>query len=110
MSRRTETRYAVSEIARIRSLAAPRESTNQTHIVDVSGSGFRLESDQPFIRGEEISIRINKLVAFGIVRYCRQLRPGLFSAGVKIHDIVCRSGTLTDLTELLETGDPVGPA
>ena len=111
MSRRTETRYAVSEIARIRSLALPQSDTNQTHIVDVSSSGFRLESDQSFFRGEEISIRVNKLVAFGVVRYCHQLRPGCYSSGVHIHEVVAgHTGDLTDLTEMLESRVPASQA
>jgi hypothetical protein len=107
MSRRAETRYAVSEIARIRSLAEPQQGTSQTHIVDVSSSGFRLESDQRFIRGEEISIRVNKMVAFGTVRYCQELRPGFFSTGVHINEIVgSQQVNLTGLKEMLEPRAP----
>lgn len=103
-----ETRYAVSEIARIRSLTESQEGTNQTHIVDVSSSGFRLESDQRFARGEEISIRVNKLVAFGTVRYCHELGPSFFSVGVHIHEIVvAQPGELAGLTDMFEPGDPL---
>ncbi len=104
MSRRAATRYEVSEIARIRSLTLPQSAANKTHIVDVSSSGFRLESDQSFFKGEEISIRVNKLVAFGIVRYCHQIRPGCYAAGVHIHEVVAglaQPGDSLDLTEML---------
>ena len=59
-------------------MAIPQEGTNQTQIVDVSSSGLRMESNQEFLAGEEIAIRVNKLVTFGVVRYCRELRPGWF--------------------------------
>jgi hypothetical protein len=110
MSRRIEKRYPVSEIARTWSLAIPQEGTNQTQIVDVSSSGLRMESDQEFLAGEEIAIRVNKLVTFGIVRYCRELRPGWFSTGVRVHDIVAYPTQVpAGLAELLASRKPAKP-
>src|ERR1700729_3236198 len=88
MPRRIEARYPVSEIARTWSLAVPEDGTSQTQIVNVSNSGVRMESNQAFLPGEEIAIRVNKLVTFGIVRYCREIRPEWYSTGVHIHDVV----------------------
>ncbi len=106
MSRRVEARYPVSEIAKTRSLVAPQEGTNPTQVVDVSNSGLRMESNQAFLPGEEIAIRVNKLVTFGVVRYCRELRPGCFSVGVSVRDIVARpTQERTGLAEMLVTGE-----
>src|ERR1700728_881766 len=110
MPRRAETRYTVSEIARTWSLIIPQEGTNQTHIVDVSSSGLRLESSQEFLPGEEIAIRVNKLVTFGVVRHCRELRPGCFSVGVRVSDIVSyKSQMPLGLAEMLVGRGPMPP-
>jgi hypothetical protein len=47
-----------------------------------------MESNQAFLPGEEIAVRVNKLVTFGIVRHCRELHPGCYSIGVRVRDIV----------------------
>ena len=91
-------------------MAIPQEGTNQTQIVDVSSSGLCMESNQEFLAGEEIAIRVNKLVTFGVVRYCRELRPGWFSTGVHVNDIVAYPTQVSaGLAELLASRKPVNP-
>ena len=108
MSRRVEKRYPVSEAAKTRRLVTPQEGTNATHIVDVSKSGLQMESNQAFLPGEEIAIRVDKLVTFAVVRFCREIRPGWFSTGVRVHDVVaCPTQAQVGLAEMLESRKPV---
>lgn len=104
MHHRIHKRYPVNETARTWSLLGPQEGTDQTQIVDVSESGLRIESGQAFLPGEAIAIRVNQLVIFGIVRYCRELRSECFSSGVRITDIVAyQTRRPSSLVEMLRS-------
>ena len=94
LMRRRHTRYPVNETANTRSLLVPEERTNPTQIVDVSESGLRIESNQAFLPGEAIAIRVHHLVIFGGVRHCRELRSGRFSSGVRITEIVAQQAPI----------------
>jgi hypothetical protein len=108
---RVHPRYPVNETAQTRSLLVPQEGTNPTQIVDVSESGLRIESNQAFLPGEAIAIRVNQLVIFGGVRHCRELRSGWFSSGVRITEVVAQQARIpASLAEMIKSRTLMGSA
>ena len=108
---RVHTRYPVNETAKTRSLLVPEDGTNPAQIVDVSESGLRIHSNQAFLPGEAIAIRVNQLVIFGSVRHCRELSSGWFSSGVRITKIVTQQSRIpASLAEMIHSRKLVGSA
>ena len=89
----------------------PQEGVSRTEIVDVSESGLRIESNQGFLPGEAIAIRVSRLVIFAVVRHCRELRLGWFSSGVRVTQIVTEEAEIpASLGEMLKSRNLMGPA
>jgi hypothetical protein len=65
-------------------VAVPTKAT----IVDLSGDGMGIELGIPLLTLSNVAIESESNVAFGIVRFSRELSPGLFRIGVQLHHIV----------------------
>ncbi len=56
-------------------------------IADVSSSGMRVIAHMQTCRGQQVRIKIGKLMIFGEVRHCRP-KGAQFVSGVRISDVV----------------------
>jgi len=70
--------------------AASLESPVAATIVDISGDGLGLDLPVPLQVQSIVSIESESNVAFGVVRYSREVSPGRVRAGVQLHHIIRR--------------------
>jgi len=57
-------------------------------IVDLSAHGMGLRLTAPVHPGEVVTVESADDVAFGIARYCRPAKGGLFRAGLEIFHVM----------------------
>jgi hypothetical protein len=67
-------------------------------IVDASKSGLRLVADTRTRPGEQVRIKMERLIIFGEVRHCHA-QGAMFVSGVKISDVVGERGLCNRLTD-----------
>ncbi len=79
-------RFPVSIAARIFASVSPVPL--DARIIDVSGEGLGIEMAAALPMGAGIAVQSDENIALGEVRHCRELGPGLFRAGVRLHHIV----------------------
>jgi PilZ domain len=79
-------RFPVSLPARIFSsvIDVPLEG----RIIDISGEGLGIELPAALPKEANIAVQSEENTALGVVRHCRELRSGLFRAGVQLHHII----------------------
>jgi len=79
-------RFPVSIAARIFTSVSPVPL--DARIIDVSGEGLGIELAAALPMEANIAVLSDENIALGEVRHCRELAPGLFRAGVRLHHIV----------------------
>jgi hypothetical protein len=67
-------------------------------IVDVSKSGLRLLADTRMGRGQQVRIKMERLLIFGEVRHCHA-QAAMFVSGIRISDVVGDRGLCKRLTD-----------
>ena len=67
-------------------------------IVNASKTGLRIVSDTRTGLGQQVRVKMEKLIIFGEVRHCHAAGP-VFETGVKITDVVGARGLCGRLTE-----------
>ena len=83
---RADERFPVTEEVRIRTAGWEYELDGL--ITDLSMRGIGLETPKALATGETVTVESASNVAFGIVRYCRQIPGALFHAGVEVFHVM----------------------
>ncbi|MCP5113496.1 MAG: PilZ domain-containing protein, partial [bacterium] len=56
----------------------------EAETVDVSKSGLRIRLIDPLVVGSRLRVRFGTVIAFGEVRWCRQVHGGNYDAGIQV--------------------------
>ena len=67
-------------------------------IIEISRSGLRVVANTRTIRGQQVRLRMDKLIIFGEVRHCRA-QGANFESGVEISNVVGHRGHCDRLTD-----------
>lgn len=70
-------------------------------ILDISGEGLGLEIGRAVLAQANVAVQSEDAVALGHVRHCREIRPGVFRAGILLQHIMKRD---SDLVRAAESG------
>ena len=99
--RRTEPRLTCDNTPAELTILSPGVMTVTTIpaiIVDVSKSGLKVVANTRMGSGQQVRIKMEKLIIFGEVRHCHA-QGAMFVSGVKISDVVGHCGLCNRLTD-----------
>ena len=97
--RRAESRFESSNTpAELSIIEGPSVTTIPSTVVDISRSGLKVVADRRIGTGQQVRIKMEKLIVFGDVRHCRPVATG-FESGIKISDVISARGVCSRLTE-----------
>lgn len=89
---RRSPRFPVRIPARL--FASGSSGSTEAMILDISGEGLGLEMGRAVPAETNVAVQSEEAVALGQVRYCREVRPGVFRAGILMQHIMKRDGEL----------------
>jgi len=86
--RRKEPRYPTEARAEVTEFGSQGRRHLEARMMNISKSGLRLRLSEPLVPGARVRVHFGEVLAFGEVRWCRDLCGDAFDAGVKIDHTV----------------------
>ena len=109
--RRREPRYPTDGRTEITVLQTGQTRNLEGRTVNVSKSGLRVRLPEPLEVGLKLRVKFGRVLAFGSVRWCRQLDNGYFDVGIRIghtmaHSLVASVREAAEEAMLAEADEP----